>query len=194
MKRGLFLLVVFFLCLGVNAQKVFEKGDIVANVHVGIGGGPGDHYTMALPPLSISAEYGIVDNLFSNNNGSIGVGALIGYGGYKRFDDANPWYKYDNKYKRICFGARGTFHYQFVDKLDTYAGIMLGLYSNSVKTKSTYKNPEIPETITYTKTTNMDFAFSLYVGARYYFNESFGAGIEAGYGFSTISLVISYKL
>ncbi|MBK6966075.1 MAG: hypothetical protein IPH20_19675 [Bacteroidales bacterium] len=65
--------------------------------------------------------------------GSIGVGAYLGYTSAKwQYNYFGSDWGY--KYSSLIIGARGTFHYPLVEKLDTYTGIMLGV--NIVTDKS----------------------------------------------------------
>lgn len=188
MRRISIILTVLCCLIGftTNAQ-IFSKGDIVLNGTIGFGSLT--NYSIGLPPIAISGEYCIVDNLFDANS-AIGVGAYVGVGRYKHVH----WNDYDVKikdlYTRWVFGARGLFHYNFVDNLDTYAGLMLGVYSNSEK--KTYTDNT--NTVKTNKYTSAAFAYSLFIGARYYFTPNFGVVAEAGYGLTFFSLGVTYKL
>lgn len=89
-----------------NAQETFHQESTVLNVGVGLGG---FYPNTTIPPLSASLDYGVVDNLINDNNGSISIGGYVGY-----------------VTAHTILGARSAFHYQFAPKLDTYAGLMLG--------------------------------------------------------------------
>ena len=172
--------------IGVNAQNTFSKGDKVVNLGIGIGstlGGSG--YKTSIPPLSGSFELGIVDNLF-NDKSSLGVGGYLGY-------SANKWShsyggeSYGWKYSYIILGARGSFHYQLVDKLDTYAGIMLGYNISSSKAFGDWGYE------TGTASSYGGFIFSPYIGGRYYFTGNMAAFAELGYGIAYLQLGVSFK-
>jgi hypothetical protein len=106
MKKLLLLSVLFIAFIAAKAQEpMFVKGDKAINIGVGF-----DSYTN----LSLSGEYGIVDGIA--DKGSIGAGAYVGLG----YSIINPWY-YSNSFRALG-GLRGTFHYPFIQKLDTYAG------------------------------------------------------------------------
>ena len=49
-----------------NAQEVFHKGTTAINAGVGLG----SYYSgLALPPLSVSLDYGVTGNMINGNNG-----------------------------------------------------------------------------------------------------------------------------
>lgn len=174
--KKLFLLVAVlaFSALSMNAQSIFAKGDKVVNLGVGLFSYLGDSgYKTTIPPISASFETCIKDNLF-NEKSSLGVGAYAAYAGQK-YDSG----EFDWKYSYIILGARGALHYQFVDKLDTYAGLMLGYNIASVSGDGAASAG--------------GFTYSLYAGARYSFSEKFAAFAEVGYGIAAIELGISFK-
>ncbi|MBR4155785.1 MAG: hypothetical protein IKU01_03650 [Bacteroidales bacterium] len=106
------------------------------------------------PTIAVSADYGMWDHLI-NNNDAISLGAQAGL-------------KFYENGIGILVAARGNFHYQFVNKLDTYAGISLGYAYGG-------------------------FGFGGQLGARYYFNNKFAGNIEFG-GFTGFALGVSMKL
>jgi len=173
----------------------FKKGDNVINLGVGIGstlGGSG--YETSIPPISLSYELGFIDGLM-DNKASIGLGA---YGAYT----ANKWetefpsftggapVKYGYEYTYIIVGARGTFHYLFANKLDSYAGLMLGY--NIVGSEFYCDDDSIKNLIT-TSATASGIGFAGFVGARYYFTESLAALAEVGYGVAYLNLGLAFK-
>ncbi|MDR0364532.1 MAG: hypothetical protein LBH92_05910 [Bacteroidales bacterium] len=161
---GLFL----FSMMAANGQEIFSKGSQLISLGIGVGAGI---------PVELSYERSIVDGLIKKKNGAIGVGA---YGG---------WYHrklYDWNYNYYVLGARGAFHYQFVKKLDTYGGLMLGY---SIATASWAGDGESVGT-----PSGSAFSYSLYIGARYLFKPRLGVYAEAGYGISYLSAGITFKL
>ena len=173
--KKIFILTAFVLAsISSHAQDVFKKGDNLATAQIGIGSG------MA---LSATYEKGIVDNLF-DGNASIGVGGYLGYmhdkDNYTVMSDEYGW-----KYNNIILGVRGNLHYQFIDRLDTYAGLMLGYEIVSSKAYG--------DTHTDVSASASGFAFSVHAGTRYYFTDNFAAGIEVGYGIAYANIGIAYK-
>ena len=186
--RNLFfvkVLVVLVFCaafsVGVNAQNVFSKGDNNLNLGVGIGsvlGGTG--YSTTTPPLSVSYERGIIDQLFDDKS-TLGIGAYLGYVANKYdFGGGYGW-----KYSHTIVGARGALHYQLVDKLDTYGGLMLGY---DIINYTTYGNGNFAGS-----PTSSSPSWSLFLGARYYFTDNIGAFAELGYGIALLQVGVSFK-
>ena len=150
MRKKLLLLVaiISFLGLGAQAQSTMSKGQLVGSARLGFGGGG--------IPIAVAADYGIVDNLI-NGEDAISVGGQVGI------------FMYDSNIS-FTLAARGNFHYQFIDNLDTYAGLQIGLHTSGIS-----------------------FGFDL--GTRYYFNDKFAVGIEfGGCGFTGTSIGVSMKL
>ena len=167
MKNNVFVkvLAVVLFCavfgMGANAQNTFNKGDKIVNLGLGVGSTWGA-YSSAIP-ISGSFELGIKDNLFDDKS-SLGVGA---YFGFASTDGVTILYP----------GVRGALHYQFVDKLDTYAGLMLGMRMWSWSGGGSHS----------------DFILPLYIGGRYYFTDKIGAFAELGHGIAYLQLGVSIK-
>jgi hypothetical protein len=129
------------------------------------------------PPLLISGEYAIVDNLVAGHNGSIGVGAYLAFTSTK-----NKMHDIRSRY--FIFGARGAFHYQFVNDLDTYAGVMLAYKSVS------NRHPSLPQGYNLGASGLIPGGF---IGARYYFTPNLAAFGELGYGIAALELGIAFR-
>ena len=189
MRKNLFLAIVvcLFSTIYSSAQTPsFTQNDNVVSLGVGFGGvlysgygykGSGYH---ELPTFTISYERCIIENLF-NDQSSLGVGGLVGYTSAK-YDYSDYW---GWKSTDIMIGARGALHYAFVDKLDTYAGVMVGFNINTWKWHGTYESTSNAGT--------SGLAYTLFVGARYYFTESIAAFAELGYGYSLANVGLSFK-
>lgn len=187
MKRRLSvtLVVISFVTL-VNAQQsMFNLGDQVVNIGVGIGSryAVGLYSSTTIPPLSISFEKAIVDNLLEK--GVIGVGVYAGFTSYKWHYNVLG-YDYGWRYSNIVIGARGSFHYPVLDNLDTYAGLMLGyniLLASEFGDAALYDSPS-----------SGSIAYSGFVGGRYYFSDKFSAMAELGYGIAWLTLGLGILL
>ena len=185
LKNLLLALVIAIGFLSANAQVV-EKGDKVLNLGVGFGTAlySGSGYNSSVPPISGSLEVVIKDGLF-DGKGALGVGGYLGYAAYK-------WkysgFDYGWKYSNIIIGPRGYLHYNLVEKLDTYAGLMIGY---NIVSSSSYGS--------YTYGGNYSASasgviFSGFVGARYFFNDNLAGMLELGSGITYLNLGVALKL
>jgi hypothetical protein len=186
-KHLLLLLALFSVPFLGNAQP-FASGDKAINLGLGLGsvGYRGAGYKTSLPPVSVSFEYGIMEA----GPGVIGVGGYLGISAYK-WDYGVTGYDLGWKYTNFLLGARGSYHYSFVDKLDTYAGLMLGYRIVSAKETGTW--PATWPAGVDLSAKGSSFLWSTYVGARYYFANSFAAMMELGYGVSWINIGMAFK-
>jgi hypothetical protein len=183
MKKLLFLIVAgIFASAHLNAQEpTFLKGDKVLNVGLGLGSTlySGTYYSSQVPPVSASLDIGIVDGVLEK--GVIGVGPYVGYSSYKYEYMGWGW-----KYSNIILGARGSFHYPLVDKLDTYAGVLLGF---NIVTSKEIGDP----TGTDDNYGSGGLAWSGFIGGRYYFTDALAAMLELGYGIAWLNLGLALK-
>lgn len=186
MKKMLFFIFAGVIATGtLSAQDpTFLKGDKVLNIGLGLGSTlySGSFYSSQIPPISASLEFGIVDEIAEK--GVIGVGPYIGYSSYKYEYLGWGW-----KYSNIIIGARGSFHYPLVNKLDTYAGILLGYNISSSKEfgdpGSGFED--------YTASSG-GLVYSGFIGGRYYFTDAFAAMLELGYGIAYLNIGVALKL
>lgn len=173
-KKVLAAAFIFAATAGVaQAQEVFGKGDKALNIGIGLGSTISG---TTIPPLSASLDFGVADNLINGNNGSISVGGLLGYTGASN-DFVTAHY--------MIFGARGAFHYQFVDKLDTYAGLLLGYRYASASYKSDFISGSVGAS---------ELTLGGYLGARYFFTPKIGAFAELGYSIAYANVGVTFKL
>jgi hypothetical protein len=184
MKKVFTLFLVALMSIPVlQAQEsMFNLGDKTVNLGIGLGTTlySGTYYSRGFPPVSISYEQAIKDDILEK--GVIGVGGYLGYTSYK-YDYLGWGYKYSN----IVFGAGGFFHYPLIDKLDTYIGVLLGY--NIVSANEFGTNPGWDYS-----STSGGFVFSGFVGARYFFTEKFAAFAQVGYGIAYLTLGVSIRL
>lgn len=178
-KHFLPLLLVFVLALSANAQNTtFMEGDKVLNLGLGIGSTlyTGNAYGSTVPPLSASIEFSVVDELFDENS-SIGVGGYLGYAGYN-YNVIGTDYGFNN----IILGGRGALHYQFIDNLDTYAGLLLG-----------YRVVNWNSNDQFGSAASGGFISAFYVGGRYYFSENLAGMLELGYGIAYLNIGVALR-
>jgi hypothetical protein len=139
-------------------------GDSKFFVNAGIGFGllP---YKMSIPPISVSAEYGL-------SNIPLSVGGYFGITGYNEEINAITSYKGT----LVGFGAKGSYHFNFLKNLDTYVSLTLGWLVYSQEVKATYAG------ITATAENDLSaFFYGFNLGARYFFTNTIGAYVELGY-------------
>ncbi|MDR3266919.1 MAG: hypothetical protein LBT24_05040 [Tannerella sp.] len=168
MRKTVFFLSVLLVSVSmVSAQDLFKKGTNLLNAGIGIGSGI---------PVELSFEHCIKDGLIKGENGAIGIGA---YGGWYH-ESLSYW-----SYNHYVLGVRGTFHYQFVEKLDTYAGLMGGY--NIATAKWTGDGESIGTS------SGSAIGYSFFVGARYWFKPNLAVYAEAGYGIAYLSAGVAFK-
>ncbi len=182
-----FAVALLFTLPALQAQEsMFNLGDKVINIGIGLGntlyiGGTG--YSTGVPPISISYEQAIVDDILEK--GVIGVGGYLGYSSYKyRYNYSGQDWGWN--FNDIIIGAGGFFHYPLIDKLDTYAGLLLGY---NISTTTDYGDPGF-ETVD----SSGGIVFSGFIGGRYYFSEKFAAFAQLGYGIAYLTLGVSIRL
>jgi len=183
---ALLLLAIFALPFAKAQENVFAVGDKVVNLGIGFGSVlySGLGYKTSVPPVSISFEKGIKDGILEK--GVLGIGGYLGYSAnkweYTGFGGSYGW-----KYSNLILGARGVLHYPLVDKIDTYAGVLLGYNiatSKEIGTTTGYVDPY----------TGGGLVLSGYVGGRYYFTDKFAGMAELGYGITWLNIGLAIKL
>ena len=115
MKKVLLLFMAVAFAFTVQAQHVFNKGDVMFNAGIGI---PNGRYEL-IPSLNFSGEVGVIPT------GDVG---LVSFGGLAEFQLAHYSYSYGSTYNetwpRFYFGARAAWHVHAFDSdvFDAYAG------------------------------------------------------------------------
>jgi hypothetical protein len=177
----LFVAIAFSLTQLLAQESTFVKGDKVLNLGIGIGSGyySGSYYKTTVPPISASFEVAVKDGVLEK--GSIGVGGYVAYAAHKWEYLGWGW-----KYTNIIIGARGTFHYPLVNKLDTYTGLVLGYNISNSKEYGT------PTGFDYNATSS-GLIYAWVVGGRYYFSDKFAAFAELGVGIVYLNLGVALK-
>jgi hypothetical protein len=181
---GIGVALMLLISLSVSSQTdVFKKGDLVMNAGIGLGANYGSYwgtgYTSTLPPIFVTGDYCIREDL---GPGNLGVGGLLAYSAYKWEYDANAGYKYTT----FFIGVRGTYHFtDLVPKMDLYGVVTIGGKILNDKAYGDY-------TGTYTVNGSSGL-FEIAAGARYYFSDSFGVMGELGYGVAWLKLGVSLK-
>ena len=153
---GIFVVAIAFFAATAQAQNgmpaisktVFSKGDNIVSLTVGYGWG-----------FSQRLVYEHAVASWFDGQLSVGVGAAVG-------NSIKFWYDGDIS-DRLYVGAVASCHYQFIDKLDTYVQLGLGLM-----TRFGYRHY-------YQSVCAFDATGS--AGVRWYFNDNFAVNAEVGY-------------
>lgn len=185
------IIALGFASATANAQDVFSKGTSTVSATVGLFGN--SWRNTIVPPIQVSYEYCVLDNVFNNGNGSIGVGAMGGYfaTGIKNGDIKALFHD-------GLIGGRASLHYQFAPKFDTYAGLFLGatIYSSrgSVTGLGNALNKATADIINATSgNSDVRFGWGAHIGARYYITPAFALTGEVGYGYSILNLGLTFR-
>lgn len=186
MKKLCFIIVAFFLVVSYSSaqEQSFAQDNNVVSLGVGFGGNlynlSGYSGVSRIPLISLGYERCIIGNLF-NDKSSLGVGAIIDYTSAKY----NGSYGWGWKSSSTIIGAKGALHYAFVDKLDTYAGLILGYNIYSWKWTGDYT--------TGGSSGSGGFDWTFYLGARYYFTDAIGVFAEVGAGYTLLKAGLAFK-
>jgi hypothetical protein len=189
MKKVLLFFAAIFLVSQFNFSQDLPvvKGDKIINAGIGFGSAlySGTGWSSTIPPLSVSFEQIIMDEVI--DKGLIGVGGYVGYASYK-WEYNYMGYDWGYKYSNFILGARGTFHYPLIKKLDTYTGLMIGFEVVSAK-----EFGDIDPLYSY-DVSQSGLVWSWYAGGRYFFNEKWAGMLELGYGITYLNLGVALKL
>lgn len=182
--------IILLSTLGFAQSPSFNEGNVVINAGIGFGTGlySGRYYSSTVPPISVSAEFGVKDD-FITDDLTLGIGGYVGHTASKW---ESTWYNnqtYGWKYSYTVIGVRGSLHYPLVDKLDTYAGLMIGY--NIVSSKE-IGNWSGMYGLGYNATTG-GLTTSGFVGGRYYLADNFGLMLELGWGVAYVNLGVALK-
>jgi len=181
MKRILLFAIAMSLISAVYTtaqESYFQQNDNVVNLGIGVGGSYYGYYGYTgyhrLPTFALGYERCVLGHLF-NEQSALGVGGLAGV----TYANHSSWTSTD-----VMVGVRGAMHYAFVEKLDVYAGVMLGFNIHSWKWKG------VSESV---HSGNSGLGYGVFAGARYYFAGPVAAFAELGYGFTLLNAGLSIK-
>ncbi|MDR1910047.1 MAG: hypothetical protein LBQ35_09065 [Spirochaetaceae bacterium] len=203
------VLLVLLVLAVITAENVFAQGSNWYNSYapgiegskILVNGGIGYGilaYKLSLPPISASVEYALA-------NLPLSIGGYFGITGYNEELTTVSSYKGT----LVGFGAKASYHFNFLRNLDPYVSLVLGwlVYNQEVTTtvpgnpgspgNPYYGIPAIPATDPHSETTKYDlstFYYGFNVGARYFFTKNIGAYVELGYSaVSVVSAGLSLK-
>lgn len=175
------LLSILFCCTFLSFSLTAQLSQ--SDVNVGIGLVPTIiSGTGAGVPISISLDKPLksVDNLT--------IGGYLGYYGNKQTIGAG-FSEWTVKYSVFIFGARSTYHFDFIenDKLDPYAGVMLGY--NIVSAKVDGLTGDL-----FSGAAASGVGYAGLVGLRYQVSDSLRLYGELGYGIAVLSFGATFTL
>jgi hypothetical protein len=183
-KERFFVLCIICLSVSVhtNAQvdgnSVAQKGDFNLGLAIGMPAVSGWNAVMPTVSTDISWVFlsEFIDTKTFGKNGSVDLGVYYGFSAYQQDNLAGSIGDPKLQYHSVLL--RSAFHFQFLNKLDTYAGIMSGVNIRSYSNNSSDKS----------------FAYNLYAGARYYFSPKFAVKMELIEDFSPwISVGVNFR-
>jgi hypothetical protein len=189
-KSFLVILLAVLAAGSASAQQWFNSyahavdGDTLF-VNAGVGFGPTGGYSSGVPPVSASVDYKLPIGL------PITAGLIATYSTWKWKHNLGSLGKVDVTYSNFGIGARGMYHFNFTEKLDTYAGLTLGWVIQSSKSQTSgsvgnYESSNDGEPF---------FLFGASLGARYFFTSFLGAYLELGYsGLQILGAGLTVKL
>ncbi|MBN1951579.1 MAG: outer membrane beta-barrel protein [Bacteroidales bacterium] len=189
-KKSLCLILIILLAFSEALfSQGFSKGDKEINLSLGYGT-PWvfrDGYQTSLVPVGISFDFGASDQL---GPGTLSLGAFFTATTYKD-ESENPYWEpeYGRKASFIGLALRSTYHYQFLDELDTYAFLHLGA---GYEEWNAYGEP--PFIYVLDLDPQVRFLLGVGVGAKYYFSDNVFALAEIGYATAFFKLGIGVKL
>lgn len=163
-----------------NSDNIFKRGSVTFNAGVGIAADYQNKPVNNDIATKIALEFGA----FTAGPGTISLGLELG----GAFTPEGDYYGYhDYRSRLIVAGLRSAWHYSNwkVDRLDTYAGINLGVGFKhwDYNTGPVHHNKK--ETVVYPRG---------FVGASYYVTPKFGLNVEAGYDVTYFQGGVVFKL
>ena len=164
----LLLILLFPLSQETCQAQVFSKGSADLNLQIGFGTTYylNSTYSAGLPLLSAAVDYGLRDDW---GPGVFGIGGIIGVHTLKH-EPVDPDFGY--KYTRVVLAPRATYHYQLLDKFDTYGGALLGLDIVSDNKYGDWTGEDAKSKA------GVGAVFSIYIGAKMYVTDKFSIMTE----------------
>lgn len=187
-----------------SGKKCFDESTRVLNIGLGFGynyysyaGGAGTT-VRHIPAISISYEQPWTKRF---GPGLMGVGAYIGFKASSwKYEYSDPFYgsdKYKDSHSDIIIASRAMYHWDGlnIEKAEVYGGILLGLRISTSKYTREYSGAAaVGNTNSTTSDVNVNVAYSIVAGARYYFKPTFGVYSELSYGISFLTIGVSLKI
>jgi hypothetical protein len=156
----------------------FRHGQTVISPGIGLGSVLGsifENSKTTIPPISATLDISVNDRI------SLGGYAGISKISFVAVDDYG--YTVSGTASYYIIGARGAYHFKFIDHCDTYLGLMVGYNAGNATVASDNIN-----------VTAQSAMYSTFLGCRYYFSRNTAAFLELGYGIAIMNLGISMRL
>ena len=193
------IIALFVIGMTANAQS-FQKGQVDINLGYGIGNTFIDSkYDVTLPGASLALDLGIGDAV------SLGVYVAQAKAEWKVVgtDVCNNGngngnfsytYEYAHKASHLIVAIRAGYHLIKADKLDGYAGILLGNnFETDEYTINTNPFCDKLNKLYFDNKYYDGFKAALYAGARYRFTNNIGIFGELGYGIVVLNIGLNVK-
>lgn len=182
--------IIFSSVTALNAQS-FEGGDRVLGLSFGIGGHYGvyKNYSSQTPAFGAFYEKGMD---WEAGPGTIGMGIYLGYKSLRYKEEiinSIGLYRYDYKWSYTIIGLRGAYHYEFLEKLDTYGGLLLSYNIASFTNRTTVNG----SSYNYDGGSGSGFDLTFFLGGRYFLSDQWAALMELGYGIAYLQIGAAYK-
>jgi len=184
-------LILSYLSAGKAFTQTFKKGDNDLNFTLGLGSPwilSHSSYRATLPPVMISFDHGFRDDL---GPGVIGIGALAGITSFRDRPDPilYPNTNWGWRATSLILAIRGTYHIEFLKKLDTYGGINIG-----ARYESWVEFGDMPSIYRTNHRSRIMPVAGVYFGAKYLLTSNLFVLGEVGYNFGMISLGVGLKM
>lgn len=178
MKKFLIAVATAFVAMTASASNV-EKiqfanaGDFSLGVMVGVPAYHGGN----MPHISVDGMFGLKDGFINTKtfgqNAAIDLGAYVGFCQYGDSDRLDADNKVKHSYFNLPIALRSGFHWEFVKKLDVYAG-----FQGGVAIEHWMDNVEVNGVDNRTSGNHADGIFGMYLGAKWMFTDFFGVRLE----------------
>ncbi len=185
-----FITIIVVLTTGLTSIAQVEQGSSFFNFRLGLGNAIkppsvnlGDYAKnetkVVMPPLTVSYEYGIMEN--------ITVEGMLGLFSLKNIQSVEGEKISEDKFNYFFLAGRGNYYFVNEAEYNVYGGVMLGFAHYSLKKDSNSNNN------TNISSSGSKTIFGVQVGARYFLSDNFALNAELGYGVNIFSIGISYK-
>lgn len=216
MMRKLFTVTCGILCASLafsapakggkkkGASAAFTEGSVAMDITIGAPTHSGTEFRdVMIPPLTLCVDGGLA-SIGKSGKMAISLGGMASYylydvwGRQYGYNYHGYYYNsslfYDAEMHNIFVAFRGAFHFDPTDRIDVYAGLLMGVhwkiwdYVDGLDYHSYYgENP-----------TRNKFCFGPFIGARFFVTDGFGFkaefGADSGNGIPYAQAGISFKI